>query len=67
MRCVYKLVPSSDLARPAEQDHMQASECTARGLVHHMLTHGGLEDINRFCEDMNAGKLAGRAVIKGIT
>lgn len=42
----------------------QCLDFTARGLVHPILTHGGLEDINRFCEDMNAGKLPGRAVIK---
>ncbi|KAH8638996.1 GroES-like protein [Alternaria alternata] len=41
-----------------------ALDFTARGLVHPILTHGGLEDIDRFCADMNAGKLAGRAVIK---
>lgn len=42
----------------------EALEFTARGLVRPILTHGGLEDINRFCEEMNAGKLVGRAVIK---
>jgi propanol-preferring alcohol dehydrogenase len=46
------------------KDVEEALEFTARGLVKPILTHGGLEDINRFCEDMNAGKLAGRAVIK---
>lgn len=45
----------------------EAEECldfTARGLVHPILTHGGLEDIDKFCDQMNAGKLIGRAVIK---
>lgn len=42
----------------------EALDFTARGLVKPILTHGGLEDINRFCDDMKAGKLKGRAVIK---
>ncbi|KAF2126085.1 alcohol dehydrogenase [Dothidotthia symphoricarpi CBS 119687] len=45
----------------------EAEECldfTARGLVHPILTHGGLEDIDKFCKDMDSGKLIGRAVIK---
>lgn len=42
----------------------EALEFTARGLVRPILTHGGLDDINRFCEEMNAGRLVGRAVIK---
>ncbi|KAJ4363543.1 hypothetical protein N0V83_009839 [Neocucurbitaria cava] len=46
------------------KDVEEALDFTARGLVHPILTHGGLEDIDRFCADMNAGKLAGRAVIK---
>jgi propanol-preferring alcohol dehydrogenase len=46
------------------KDVEEALEFTARGLVKPILTHGGMEDINRFCADMNAGKLVGRAVIK---
>ncbi|KAF2464403.1 alcohol dehydrogenase [Lindgomyces ingoldianus] len=46
------------------KDVEEALDFTARGLVRPILTHGGLEDINRLCEEMNAGKLAGRAVIK---
>jgi propanol-preferring alcohol dehydrogenase len=46
------------------KDVEEALDFTARGLVKPILTHGGLEDINRFCQDMNSGKLAGRAVIK---
>jgi propanol-preferring alcohol dehydrogenase len=46
------------------KDVEEALDFTARGLVKPILTHGGLEDIDRFCQDMNAGKLAGRAVIK---
>lgn len=46
------------------KDVEEALDFTARGLVHPILTRGGLEDINKFLDDMNAGKLAGRAVIK---
>jgi propanol-preferring alcohol dehydrogenase len=46
------------------KDVEEALDFTARGLVKPILTHGGMEDINRFCDDMNQGKLAGRAVIK---
>ncbi|KNG48285.1 alcohol dehydrogenase [Stemphylium lycopersici] len=46
------------------KDVEEALDFTARGLVRPILTHGGLEDIDRFCADMNAGKLVGRAVIK---
>jgi propanol-preferring alcohol dehydrogenase len=46
------------------KDVEEALDFTARGLVKPILTHGGLEDIDRFCRDMNEGKLAGRAVIK---
>lgn len=42
----------------------EALEFTARGLVRPILTHGGLDDINRFCKEMDAGRLVGRAVIK---
>jgi propanol-preferring alcohol dehydrogenase len=46
------------------KDVEEALDFTARGLVKPILTHGGMEDITRLCADMNAGKLAGRAVIK---
>jgi propanol-preferring alcohol dehydrogenase len=46
------------------KDVEEALDFTARGVVKPILTHGGMEDIDRFCADMNAGKLAGRAVIK---
>jgi len=46
------------------KDVEEALDFTARGQVHPIITHGRLEDINRFCEEMNAGKLVGRAVIK---
>jgi propanol-preferring alcohol dehydrogenase len=46
------------------KDVEEALDFTARGLVKPILTYGGLEDIDRFCQDMNAGKLPGRAVIK---
>ncbi|EMD92720.1 hypothetical protein COCHEDRAFT_1154450 [Bipolaris maydis C5] len=42
----------------------EALDFTARGLVHPVLTYGGLEDLDRLCADMRAGKLVGRAVIK---
>lgn len=42
----------------------EALDFTARGLVRPVLTYGGMEDIDRFCEEMIAGKLVGRAVIK---
>jgi propanol-preferring alcohol dehydrogenase len=37
---------------------------TARGLVHPILTKGTLDDVDKFCEMMLAGKLPGRAVLK---
>lgn len=46
------------------KDVEEALDFTARGLVHPVLTRGGLEDLNRFCSDMSAGKLPGRAVVK---
>jgi propanol-preferring alcohol dehydrogenase len=46
------------------KDVEKALDFTARGLVKPILTHGELKDIDRFCQDINAGKLAGRAVIK---
>jgi propanol-preferring alcohol dehydrogenase len=42
----------------------EALDFTARDLVHPVLTHGGLEDIEGFMKDIQDGKLAGRAVIK---
>ena len=63
MMCMKKLnVVGSVVGTLKECD--EALDFTARGLVRPILTHGGLEDINRFCEEMNAGKLVGRAVIK---
>ncbi|KAJ4294043.1 hypothetical protein N0V90_007732 [Kalmusia sp. IMI 367209] len=46
------------------KDVEECLDFTARGLVRPILTHGNLRDINRFIDDMGAGKLAGRAVIK---
>lgn len=46
------------------KDVEEALDFTARGLVHPILTVGKLEDLNRFCGDMIAGKLLGRAVVK---
>jgi propanol-preferring alcohol dehydrogenase len=46
------------------KDVEEALDFTARDLVHPVLTHGGLEDIERFAKDIREGKLAGRAVIK---
>lgn len=61
--CMKKLnVVGSVVGTLKERD--EALDFTARGFVRPRLTHGGLEDINRFCEEMNAGKLVGRAVIK---
>jgi propanol-preferring alcohol dehydrogenase len=37
---------------------------TARDLVHPILTKGTLDDVDKFCEMMLAGKLPGRAVLK---
>ncbi|KAF2742657.1 alcohol dehydrogenase [Sporormia fimetaria CBS 119925] len=46
------------------QDVKETLDLTARGLVHPILTHGGLDDIGKFCDELDQGKLAGRAVIK---
>jgi len=46
------------------KDVEEALDFTARGLVHPILTKGELGDLNRFCDDMINGKLAGRAVVK---
>lgn len=63
MMCMKKLnVVGSVVGTLKECD--EALEFTARGLVRPILTYGGLEDINRFCEEMDAGRLVGRAVIK---
>lgn len=50
--------------KPYFTDYDQCLDFTARGLVRPILSHGNLEDINRFLDDMGAGRLAGRAVIK---
>ncbi|OCK79804.1 alcohol dehydrogenase [Lepidopterella palustris CBS 459.81] len=46
------------------KDVEEALDFTARGLVHPILTMGKLEDLDRLCSDMIAGKLAGRACLK---
>lgn len=46
------------------RDVDEALQWTARGLVKPILSHGRIEDINRFCEKMEKGDLVGRAVIK---
>ena len=63
MMCMKKLnIVGSVVGTLKECD--EALEFTARGLVRPILTYDGLEDINRFCEEMDAGRLVGRAVIK---
>lgn len=42
----------------------EALDFTARGLVHPVLVHGSLHDLDDLCAKMDAGKLVGRAVIK---
>ena len=46
------------------KDVDEALDFTARGLVHPVLTHGTLHDLNDILDKMAAGKLAGRAVLK---
>jgi propanol-preferring alcohol dehydrogenase len=46
------------------KDVEEALDFTARGLVHPILSKGTLEDLDKFCELMIAGELAGRAVLK---
>lgn len=46
------------------KDVDEALDFTARGLVHPVLTHGTLRDLNDILAKMAAGKLAGRAVLK---
>jgi len=46
------------------KDVDEALDFTARGLVHPILTKGTLDDVDKYCELMIAGKLAGRAVLK---
>lgn len=48
----------------SNRDADEALDFAARGLVKPVLTKGGMEDIDRFMDDMTAGKMAGRAVIK---
>ncbi|KIW06191.1 uncharacterized protein PV09_02671 [Verruconis gallopava] len=47
-----------------KKDVEEALDFTARGLVHPILTHGTLDDLNDLCHRMQEGKLSGRAVIK---
>lgn len=47
-----------------KKDADEALDFTARGLVHPVLTHGTLNDLNDFCHRMGEGKLPGRAVLK---
>lgn len=48
------------------KDVEEALDFTARGLVHPILTKGTLDDVDKFCELMIAGKLWSRiAVIIG--
>ena len=42
----------------------EALDFTARGLVHPILTKGKLEDVDKFCDLMIKGQLAGRAVLQ---
>lgn len=46
------------------KDVEEALDFTARGLVHPILTKGTLDDVDKYCELMMAGKLSGRAVLK---
>ena len=46
------------------RDVDEALDFTARGLVHPVLTHGTLHDLNDILAKMAEGKLAGRAVLK---
>jgi alcohol dehydrogenase, propanol-preferring len=46
------------------KDVEEALSFTARGLVHPILTKGTLDDVDKYCELMIAGKLPGRAVLK---
>ena len=46
------------------KDVEEALDFTARDLVHPILTKGTLQDVDKFCQLMIAGKLAGRAVLK---
>ena len=46
------------------RDVEEALDFTARGVVHPILTKGTLDDVDKYCELMKAGKLPGRAVLK---
>lgn len=46
------------------KDVEECLDFTARGLVHPILTHGKLEDLDKFCDQMIKGNLPGRAVLK---
>jgi len=47
-----------------KKDVEECLDFTARGLVHPILTHGTLEDLNDLLDKMQKGTLVGRAVIK---
>jgi propanol-preferring alcohol dehydrogenase len=47
-----------------KKDVDEALDFTARGLVHPILTHGTLHDLNDFIHRMKEGTLTGRAVLK---
>lgn len=46
------------------KDVDEAMDFTARGLVHPVLTHGTLHDLNDLIAKLRDGKIAGRAVVK---
>lgn len=46
------------------KDVEEALDFTARGLVHPILSKGKLEDLDEFMKKMQAGQLAGRAVLQ---
>lgn len=46
------------------KDVDECLDFTKRGVVKPILTKGTLHDLERFCQDMKEGKLAGRAVMK---
>jgi propanol-preferring alcohol dehydrogenase len=46
------------------KDAEEALDFTARGLVHSIFKKGTLKNLDLFCELIQTGKLAGRAVLK---
>lgn len=46
------------------KDVDEALDFTARGLVHPILTLGELKDLDRYCKEMNEGKIVGRVCLK---